>query len=203
MNKKDIIVIGTSSGGIEALRTLVGGLPKVFNASIFIVLHIAPQFPGNLAQILKNSGRLPAVLPVDWELFKAGHIYVAPPDCHLLLDPSGVMRVTKGPKEKLFRPAINPLFRSAAQAFGSRVIGLILTGALDDGASGLRMVKQLGGVAIVQDPQEAYSPSMPLSALRMVNVDYCLPLTEMASLLENLTNNEPENHSPNARRRGR
>src|SRR5262245_63188720 len=122
MLRKDIIVIGTSSGGIEALKTLVRGLPKKLNAAIFIVLHIAPNGPGNLAQILKYAGRLPAVTPVDWEEFKAGHIYVAPPDCHLLLDRSGCMRVTKDPKESLFRPAINPLFRSAAQAFGSRVI---------------------------------------------------------------------------------
>jgi len=195
MKKKDIIVIGTSSGGIEALKTLVRGLPKDFNASIFIVLHIAPHFPGNLAQTLKDVGRLPAVSPADWEQIKAGHIYVAPPDCHLLLDRLGYMRVTKGPKEKLFRPAINPLFRSAAQAFGSRVIGLILTGALDDGASGLRMVKQQGGVAIVQDPLDAYAPSMPLSALRVVNVDFCLPVTEIASLLTDLANNELENYS--------
>jgi two-component system chemotaxis response regulator CheB len=202
MKQQDIIVIGTSSGGIEALKTLVGGLPKEFNASIFIVLHIAPHFPGNLAQILKDAGRLPAVSPVDGERFKAGHIYVAPPDCHLLLDRSGYIHVTKGPKENLFRPAINPLFRSAAQAFGSRVIGLILTGALDDGASGLRMIKQQGGVAIVQDPLDAYSPSMPLSALRLVKVDYCLPVTEIANLLTDLTNNnEPENHSTSARRK--
>ncbi|MCI0664800.1 MAG: chemotaxis protein CheB, partial [Acidobacteria bacterium] len=175
-----------------ALKKLVGGLPKEFNASIFIVLHMDPHFPGNLAQILKAAGRLPAVSPVDGEQFKAGHVYVAPADCHLLLDRTGCVRVTKGPKENLFRPAINPLFRSAAQAFGSRVIGLILTGALDDGASGLLMVKQQGGVAIVQDPREAHAPSMPLSALRLVNVDYCLPLTEMASLLAELTNNEME-----------
>jgi two-component system, chemotaxis family, protein-glutamate methylesterase/glutaminase len=192
MKKKDIIVIGTSSGGIEALKTLVRGLPKEFNATIFVVLHTAPYGPGNLAQILKDAGRLPAVTPVDWEQFKAGHIYVAPPDCHLLLDSSGSMRVTKGPKENHFRPAINPLFRSASQSFGSRVIGLILTGSLDDGASGLRMIKQRGGMAIVQDPLDAQAPSMPLNALRLVDVDYCLPMAEIASLLTDLTNTEEE-----------
>jgi two-component system chemotaxis response regulator CheB len=200
MTRKDIVVIGTSSGGVEALKTLVRGLPKEFNPSTFIVLHTAPQGPGSLAQILKDAGRLPTISPVDWELFKAGHIYVAPPDCHLLLDRSGFMRVTKGPKENLFRPAINPLFRSAAQAFGSRVIGLILTGALDDGASGLRMVKQKGGVAIVQDPLDAHAPSMPLSALRIVDVDYCLPVTEIASLLADLTNTGEEKFSIRARK---
>ena len=201
--KKDIIVIGTSSGGIDALKTLVAGLPKELNASVFIVLHISPHFPGNSAQILKNVGRLPAISPVDWEQFKAGFIYVAPADSHLLLDRSGYVRITKGPKEKLFRPAINPLFRSAAQAFGARVIGLILTGALDDGASGLRMVKQQGGIAIVQDPRDAYSPSMPLNAMRLVKVDYCLPVTEIARLLSDLTNDDPDNSSTNAwRRRG-
>jgi two-component system, chemotaxis family, protein-glutamate methylesterase/glutaminase len=198
MIRKDIIVIGTSSGGMYALKTLVRGLPKEFYASIFIVMHTSPNGPGNLAQILKDAGRLPAVNPVDWERFKTGYIYVAPPDCHLLLDRSGFMRVTKGPKERHFRPAINPLFRSAAQAFGSRVIGLILTGSLDDGASGLRMIKQRGGVAIVQDPLDAYSPSMPLSALKLVNVDYCLPMAQIANLLADLANARSENISGEA-----
>ena len=189
--KKDIIVIGASAGGIEALRVLVGGLPKELEASLFVVLHTAPQSPAILDQILSRAGALPATNAGDKEKIQPGRIYVAPPDHHLLIEP-GRVRVTKGPKENRFRPAVDPLFRSAAQTYGPRVVGVILTGGLDDGTAGLWAVKQLGGTAIVQDPEEAVAPSMPASAMRHVKVDYSLPLEEISPLLVRLASTPAE-----------
>lgn len=187
MQRKDIIVIGTSSGGIDALKELVAGLPGDLNASIFIVLHVAPYSLGILPEILERLGQLPASNAKDWEEFKPGHIYVAPPDHHLLVEQSGYMRVTRGPRENRFRPAVDPLFRSAAHAFGTRVIGVIMTGWLDDGTAGLWAVKQRGGTCIVQNPEEAYAPAMPLNAIKHVEVDHIVPLREIAPLLVRLT----------------
>ena len=185
MPGRDIVVVGTSAGGVEALRALVGGLPQDFPGSIFIVMHTAPDSPGVLAEILDRSGPLPAAHATNREHIRPGHIYVAPPDVHMLLEP-GLVRLTHGPKENRFRPAIDPLFRSAAQVFGPRVVGVILTGGLDDGVSGLWAIKRLGGVAVVQDPDEAFMPSMPWSALKQVEVDYRLPLAEIPAVLARL-----------------
>ncbi|MDX6693478.1 MAG: two-component system, chemotaxis family, protein-glutamate methylesterase/glutaminase [Blastocatellia bacterium] len=185
MLTRDIIVIGASAGGIEALRTIARGLPQDFPASVFVVLHTAPQSPGILADILARAGALPASNALDKEAIQHGRIYVAPPDHHLVIEPNRV-RITRGPKENRFRPAVDPLFRSAAQVYGPRVIGLILTGNLDDGTAGLWAVKRLGGTAIVQDPEEALAPSMPHSAMRQVKVDHCLPVGEIAPLLARL-----------------
>src|SRR5215213_6815359 len=157
---KDIIVIGASAGCIEALRVLAGALPADLPASLFVVLHTAPESPAMLATILARSGRLRATNAKEGERIQPGTIYVAPPDRHLLIEPNRV-RVTRGPKENRFRPAIDPLFRSAAQTYGPRVVGVILTGYLDDGTAGLWTVKQLGGTAVVQDPADALVPSMP------------------------------------------
>ena len=186
MATRNIIVIGASSGGIEALRTLVSGFPENFKASIFVVLHSGPGSPGVLDQILDRAGPLPALSPRDKEKFSLGHIYVAPPDRHLLLEP-GVICLSRGPKENRFRPAIDPLFRSAAQVYGPRVIGVILSGGLDDGTAGLWAIKKLGGTAVVQDPEDALFPSMPANALQYVSVDYSAPITEIAPLLVRLT----------------
>ena len=188
---KDIVVVGASAGGIEAMRVLVGGLPADFPASLFIVLHTSPQAPSMLADILNRSGRLPVLTPVDGERIRPGTVYVAPPDRHLLVEPNRV-RVTRGPKENRFRPAIDPLFRSAAQTYGPRVVGVILTGYLDDGTAGLWTVKQLGGTAIVQDPADALVPYMPLNAMTHVQVDYSLPVEEIAPLLVRLTTKAAE-----------
>ena len=185
MSGRDIVVVGASAGGVEALRALVGGLPADFPGSVFVVMHTAPDSPGVLAQILDRAGPLPAAHASNRGRIQPGRVYVAPPDMHLLLEP-GVLRLTRGPKENRFRPAIDPLFRSAAAVYGPRVVGVILTGGLDDGTSGLWGVKRLGGVAVVQDPDEAYMPSMPLSALNQVDVDYTLPLAEIAPLLSRL-----------------
>jgi two-component system, chemotaxis family, protein-glutamate methylesterase/glutaminase len=186
MPKKDIIVVGASAGGIEALRMLVGALPKELPASVFVVLHMSPEAPSMLADILNRFGRLPAANAEDGERIRRGRIYVAPPDRHLLVEP-GVVRTTHGPKENRFRPAVDPLFRSAAQTYGPRVIGVILTGYLDDGTAGLWTVKQLGGTTVVQDPNDAIVPFMPQNALAHVKVDYCLPLEQIAPLLVRLT----------------
>jgi two-component system chemotaxis response regulator CheB len=186
MSARDIIVIGASVGGIEALRTIAGGLPKDLPAAVFVVLHTSPEAPGILADILDRAGALPALFAVDGERILPGRIYVAPPDKHLVVEPNRV-RLTRGPKENRFRPAVDPLFRSAAQVYGPRVIGVILTGYLDDGTAGLWAVKQLGGTTIVQDPHEALAPSMPASAMRQVRVDHCLPVEEIAPLLVRLT----------------
>ena len=186
MQPRHLVVIGTSAGGIEALRDLVGRLPANFNAAIAVVHHTSPQAPGVLHEILKRSGPLPASSPVDTDRLRAGQIYVAPPDFHLLIEP-GHVRITRGPKENRFRPAIDPLFRSAAQVYGPGAIGVILTGNLDDGAAGLWAVKQLGGVTIVQDPLDAMFPSMPRNALNSVDADHVVPLVEIPPLLTRLT----------------
>ena len=130
---------------------------------------------------------MPATHPQDNEMFERGRIYVAPPDYHLIVDAPARIRLTRGPKENRSRPAIDPLFRSAGLAFGRRVVGVVLTGHLNDGTAGLRTVKDFGGVAIVQSPADAEAPSMPVSALRHVMVDHCLPLSEIPSTLARLT----------------
>jgi two-component system chemotaxis response regulator CheB len=182
-----IITIGASAGGVEALRSLIAGLPADLPASIFIVMHIGADSPGLLPEILSRASALAITHAQDGEAFVAGHIYVAPPDHHLLIEPSGRIRLSRGPKENRFRPAIDPMFRSAAHAFGPNVVGVVLTGALDDGTAGLWAVKRHGGVAVVQDPEDATVSSMPLSALRYVEVEHCLPAAEIGPLLARLS----------------
>jgi two-component system chemotaxis response regulator CheB len=189
MGTRNIIVIGASAGGFDALKKLVEDLPQDLPAAIFVVWHMAADVTGILPQVLSRSGRLPATNAVDGEKIEPSRIYVAPPDHHLILENSHV-RVTKGPKENRFRPAVDPLFRSAAYAYGTRVIGVILSGALDDGTSGLWTIKYHGGVAVVQDPLDAEIPSMPRNAMREVEVDYVVPVSEMADLLVRLSNEE-------------
>ena len=188
---KDIIVVGASAGGIEALRVLTAALPEDLAASLFIVVHTSPEAPGMLADIFNRSGKLPATYVTDRERIEKGRIYVAPPDHHLLIEPNR-LRLTRGPKENRFRPAVDPLFRSAAQTYGARVVGVILTGYMDDGTAGLWTVKRLGGTAVVQDPTTALVPFMPRNALIHVKADYCLPLEEIAPLLVRLTTETAE-----------
>ncbi len=171
----DIIVIGASAGGVEALMKVVRTLPGDIPASLFLVLHLPAESSSVLPTILSRVSALPAIHPEDYSPIVPGTIYVARPDYHLMLE-HGIVRVTHGPKENRHRPAIDPLFRSAALAYGPRVIGVILTGALDDGTAGLLAIKCSGGIAIVQDPQEALYASMPRSALLHVQVDYVLDL---------------------------
>ena len=181
-----IITIGASAGGVEALQTIAAALPADLPAAVFVVMHMSADSPGLLPMILDRAGALPASHPFDHEVLAPGRIYVAPPDRHMLLDPSGRIRLSRGPKENRFRPAVDPLFRSAAHAFGPRVVGVVLTGALDDGTAGLWAVKRHEGVTVVQDPRDALVPSMPESALRYVTVDHCLPIGAIGPLLTRL-----------------
>lgn len=183
--KKDIIVIGASTGGFQALQQLVAGLSPDLNAAIFIVWHLAPDSLNVLPGILNEQNSLKASTATDRQPILFNHIYTAPPDKHLVLT-DGIIRVTNGPKENRFRPAVDPLFRSAALAYGSRVIGIILSGGLDDGTAGLWTIKQYGGTAVVQHPNDAEVASMPLSALRNVEVDYMVPMAAMSGLLGRL-----------------
>jgi two-component system chemotaxis response regulator CheB len=183
----DIIVIGSSAGGIKALSTIVTNLPADINAAIFIVQHLSANSPSFLPEILGDVGSLPVIQPGDKEQFETGKIYVARPDYHLLIA-RGHVRVVRGPQENRFRPAIDALFRSAARTYGPRVLGVVLTGYLEDGTVGLQAIKKRGGVAIVQDPGEAEYPAMPRSALRHVKVDHCPALSEIPALLSRLAN---------------
>jgi two-component system, chemotaxis family, protein-glutamate methylesterase/glutaminase len=182
---KDIVVVGASAGGMEALQKLVASLPAGLGASIFIVWHMAPGVKTVLPLLLAKAGMLPVRQPADGDPIEPGHIYVAPNDHHLLIE-HGYVRVTKGPKENRFRPAVDPLFRSAAYVYGPRVVGIVLTGALDDGTAGLWTIKLRGGTAIVQEPAEALMRSMPLTALENVNVDYKLPVAQIGEVIGRL-----------------
>ncbi|MCF0062837.1 chemotaxis protein CheB [Dyadobacter chenwenxiniae] len=185
MDKQNIIVIGASAGGFEALKKIVSVLPPDLDAAIFIVWHMAPTIRGVLPQVLSKISTIPAAHAVDGEPIIMNRIYVAPPDHHMLLE-QGHIRVTRGPKENRFRPAVDPLFRSAAYAYGNRVIGVVLSGALDDGTAGLWSIKYRGGVAVVQDPDDSEVSSMPESAISQVAVNYVVPLAEIGPLLTKL-----------------
>jgi two-component system chemotaxis response regulator CheB len=182
----DIIVVGASAGGVNALKRLVGELPADLPATLFVVLHVSPEPHSQLAEILEAAGPLPASAAIDGTRFRRGHIYVAPADRHLLIEDDGRLRVIRGPKENLHRPAVDPLFRSAAWACGPRVVGVVLSGTLDDGAAGLWAIKSCGGVTIVQDPEEAEFDGMPTAALLSLQVDHCVPLAGIPPLLERL-----------------
>jgi two-component system chemotaxis response regulator CheB len=181
----DIIAIGASAGGVEALRTLVRPPPRDLPAALFVVLHIAPDGTSWLPQILSRAGELPAAHAMDGEPIAHGRIYIAPPDHHLIVE-HGLVRVTRGPRENRARPAVDPLFRSAALAYGPRVVSVILSGTLDDGTSGSMVVKQMGGISIVQDPADALFVGMPQSALTNDRPDYSLPVPEISALLTRL-----------------
>jgi two-component system chemotaxis response regulator CheB len=183
---RDIVVIGASAGGLEALQQLVAGLPQDFGAAVLVVMHTPSWSPSQLPAVLSRSGKLPAVHPVHQQLIEPGHIYVAPPDYHLLTQDSRI-QLWRGPKENRHRPAINVLFRSAAVAYGERVIGIVLSGSLDDGAAGLWWIKKQGGTCVVQDPSNARFPDMPRAALEHVNVDYIVRASEIGPLLADLT----------------
>jgi two-component system chemotaxis response regulator CheB len=157
---------------------------------VLVVLHLSPTHKSLLPQILSRAGTLRAHEAEDGEPLQRGHIYVAPPDYHLMVEPERV-RVTHGPKENHHRPSVDVLFRAAACHFGSRAIGIVLSGALSDGSSGLFAIRRLGGIAVVQDPEEAAYSSMPLSAMRRVDIDYMLPAGEIGKLLTGLMAESP------------
>ena len=179
-----LVVIGASLGGVPALMQIAAALPEKFAAPVLIVLHVGEQ-PSILPTLLASDSRLEVAHASDDEPLRAGRVYVAPPDHHMLVA-DGRIVLTRGPKEHHTRPAIDPLFRSAALAHGADVIGVVLTGRLDDGTAGLQAIKQAGGVAVVQDPDDAFERSMPASALQYVDVDHCVPLPLIPVLLSSL-----------------
>ncbi|MCA3194126.1 MAG: chemotaxis protein CheB [Cupriavidus sp.] len=185
-----IFVIGASMQGVEALRHLVERLPSNFPAPILVTQHLGRGSAGYLPRILSRAGPLPAVHPVEPEQLEPSRIYIAPPDRHMLVRP-GYIQLSDGPRENYVRPAIDPLFRSAANAYGPAVVGIVLTGELDDGAAGLLAIKDRGGITCVQDPREAYAPSMPQAALQKVAVDYCCTLDKLSEIMIELAKDDP------------
>lgn len=182
MGGHDIIVVGASAGGIEALSQLVARLPADLPAAVFVVVHVPAYSTSVLPRIFNRHGPLPAAHAAASEPIRPGRIYVAPPDHHMVLR-KGWVHLTRGPRENGHRPSVDPLFRSAALAYGPRVIGVVLSGSLDDGTAGLAAVKDQGGLAVVQSPEEAIYPSMPRSAMLTVKVDHVLPVAGIAELL--------------------
>ena len=191
MKRRNIIVIGASAGGVSALQSLFAQMPGHLDASFFVVLHISSGAPNVLAKLIDSAGPLTVKAAVDQAPIQPGRVYVAPPDAHLLVKP-GYVHLHKGPRENRHRPAIDPLFRSAAVAYTSQVIGIILTGCLDDGTSGVLAVKRCGGIAIAQSPADAEYPDMPESAIRTGQVDYELPIRNMGAAIRELI----QTHAP-------
>jgi two-component system chemotaxis response regulator CheB len=179
---KDVIVVGASAGGIRALKSVLAGLPAELPASVLAVVHIPAHTDSVLPTILSGAGPLPAKAAEDGERLEKGKIYVAPPDRHLLVE-RGQLRLARGPRENRVRPCVDTLFRSAAVDLGPRVVGVVLSGTLDDGTAGLWAIKDRGGVAVVQEPDEAEYPDMPSSALANVAVDHVLPAAEIGPTL--------------------
>jgi two-component system, chemotaxis family, protein-glutamate methylesterase/glutaminase len=188
---RDIIVIGGSAGGIETALRLLKAIPADLPAAVFVVIHTSPDGGGELPALFDRAGPLACSPVTEGEGIKVGRVYVAPPDHHLLLR-SGRISIPHGPKENRHRPAIDPLFRSAAIAYGPRVIGVVLSGTLDDGSAGLRLIKKMGGRVIVQHPDDALFSGMPRNAMEAVRVDFAVPLAEMAPLLSDLSREEVE-----------
>lgn len=183
---RDIIVIGASAGGVQALCTVISALPRDLPAAVFVVLHIPAWRNSFLPAILSRCSYIPALHPQSGDPIECGRIYVAPPDQHLLIDSEKQVQLWHGPKENACRPSINVLFRSAAETFGPRVTGVILTGSLDDGMTGLGLIKRRGGATIVQDPAEAEFAQMPKNALSHVPADYIAKLIEIGPILDKL-----------------
>ena len=186
MLRRDVIVVGASAGGVEALAELASGLPADLPAAVFVILHLTADARSNLPGILSRAGPLPAIHAVDGGTIRPGQIYVAPPNRHLLLE-GDHMHLSFGPRINSVRPSIDVLFRSAARTFDARVIGVVLSGTLDDGTLGLDAIRMRGGITVVQDPEEARFSGMPRSAIERVDPDYVLPVTEIPRLLQKLT----------------
>lgn len=182
---QSLVVIGASVGGMEALSRIFSELPAGFPAAILVVTHVGAR-NSLLPEVLARTSALPVRHAQDREPIGPGRILLAPPDRHMLVAIAAghaMVELTRGPRENHTRPAIDPLFRSAAAALGPQVAGVILSGYLDDGTAGLQAIKACGGMALVQDPGEAVAPSMPQSALRHVAVDRCLPVAGIAPAL--------------------
>jgi two-component system chemotaxis response regulator CheB len=182
---RDLVVVGASAGGLPALRTILGDLPAELPMAVLVVVHSSPDSPGGLAGVLDRHSTYPVTFARDGAEIAYGHVYVAPPDFHLTTD-DGRLAVRRGPLENRFRPAVDPLFRSAAESHGKRVIAVVLSGSMDDGTHGLAVVKSHGGIAIVQSEEDALVPHMPVSAAHAVAVDHVIPASRMAAVIAGL-----------------
>lgn len=191
MPNRDLIVVGASAGGIEALQDLLAGLPDDLAASLVVVVHMPPTGGRVLQRILARSTKLKVLAAVDGDDIRRGRIYTAIGDHHVLVG-RGHLHVRKGPRENGHRPAVDPLFRSAAAYYGPRAIGVILSGALHDGTYGLFSIKSMGGLAVVQDPGDALYEGMPASAMDYVDVDYAVPAHDLGPLLARVVSEQAD-----------
>jgi two-component system, chemotaxis family, protein-glutamate methylesterase/glutaminase len=182
---RDVVVIGGSAGAISVLQEVLANLPSDFQAAMLIVVHQSQTQPGRLPEVLGQRSKLPIAHAKDADPIELGRIYVAPPDYHMLIE-RGWIHLSRGPKENRFRPSVDPLFRTAARAYGPQVVGVILSGMLDDGTLGAMRIKQFGGTVIAQDPLDAESPDMPTSVIRNVDCDYVLKIRDIAGVLNRL-----------------
>ncbi|MBS1303445.1 chemotaxis protein CheB [Loktanella sp. SALINAS62] len=187
MQKQRAIAIGGSTGSLSVLKEIMPSLPENLPAPIFVVVHVGAHGRNLIADILDDAGPLHVSTALEGEEVESGCVYVAPADRHLLVI-DGVIRLGRGPRENLARPAVDALFRSVAASYGSGAVGLVLTGNLNDGAAGLVTIKQRGGVSVVQNPADSVAPDMPLGALESTEVDYCTPPNDLADLITMLVN---------------
>ena len=192
--KYDIIAIGASMGGFQALKQIINELPDDFKATVLVVLHIPAGQESFLSEIYGRISHVQVHSAVDGDILEVGHVYVAVPDYHLQVKNNCIV-LDHGPKLNFHRPAVDALFSSVAKEFGPRAIGVVLTGALEDGTAGLVEIKRHGGICVVQDPSDAANPSMPASALAAVDVDYCVKLNKMGQLLIDLAGQRVEKSS--------
>jgi two-component system chemotaxis response regulator CheB len=190
MSNRDIIVIGGSAGATPPLKQILGSLPRDLPAAIFIVLHIPAQGIGILSTVASAAGKLPVRQAENGMVIENGHVYLGAPDHHLLIFENHIM-LGRGPRENMARPAIDPLFRSAALHYGPRVIGVVLSGLLSDGAAGLNAIKRCGGFTLVQDPKDAIADEMPLHALEATTVDFCVTGARIGDVLSDLAREMP------------
>jgi two-component system chemotaxis response regulator CheB len=195
MVNRDLVVVAASAGGIEALKGMLSGLPPDYGGVVLVVLHMPAGGGSALSTILDRAGPIPATTAIDGEPLEGGRVYVCSGDHHLLLG-DGQVLVRRGPRENGHRPAADPLFRSAAHYYGPRVVGVVLSGTLNDGTAGLQAVRQQGGLAIVQDPADAVYPGMPRSALDQVGADEVVPAADMGPLLAKLAVTAIETDAP-------
>jgi two-component system, chemotaxis family, protein-glutamate methylesterase/glutaminase len=191
-----VVVAGASAGGVEALVALVGSLPRDFPHPVLVVLHVSPTGTSVLPAILSRACSLPVTSATDGEEIRPGHVYVAPPDLHLVVEDSH-LRLSQAPRENGHRPAIDATMRTTAGAYDGDAIGIVLSGSRDDGTAGLMAIKARGGTAIVQDPNEALYPAMPLSAMAHARPDAVLRIAEMARwILDHVPPDDPREGDP-------
>jgi two-component system, chemotaxis family, protein-glutamate methylesterase/glutaminase len=195
---RDIIAIGGSAGALAAILDIAGAFPREFAGSILVVSHIGPN-RSRLPELLASAAQLPAAHAEDGEPIRPGRIYAAPPDRHMTVE-DGHIRLSRGPRQHYTRPAINPLFRSAAEFFGPRVIGVVLSGTGSDGVAGLDQIQRAGGLAVIQDPRDALYPDMPQSAAVAVQPHHLASRDELPDLLRRLSGEKVATRAPAATR---